>query len=102
MTGFDISEIKSHSGLRLAINKMVVAEVIQSYTLLDKILGELILAYFLQVQPDAPRFPNQSASSAVTIPSEVLDTVRKVNAVRNALAHSFFPELRKEYKKVQA
>jgi hypothetical protein len=33
------------------------------------------------------------------LPSEVIKTIRKVNALRNAFAHSFFPENRKEHRK---
>jgi hypothetical protein len=34
-----------------------------------------------------------------SVPSEVRSTIYRVNALRNALAHSFFPENRKEYRK---
>jgi hypothetical protein len=33
------------------------------------------------------------------LPSEAIKIIRKVNALRNAFAHSFFPENRKEHRK---
>jgi hypothetical protein len=33
------------------------------------------------------------------LPSGVIKAIRKINAVRNAFAHSLFPENRKEYRK---
>jgi hypothetical protein len=33
------------------------------------------------------------------LPSDVIKAVRKINAVRNAFAHSLFPENRKEHRK---
>jgi hypothetical protein len=33
-------------------------------------------------------------------PREVRSTVHRVNSIRNAMAHSFFPENRKEHRKV--
>jgi hypothetical protein len=33
------------------------------------------------------------------LPKEIRETIYKVNAIRNAMAHSFFPENRKEYMK---
>lgn len=32
------------------------------------------------------------------LPSDVRKTIRKINAVRNAFAHTLFPERRKEYR----
>jgi len=33
------------------------------------------------------------------LPSDVIKAIRKINAVRNAFAHSLFPENRKEYRR---
>lgn len=33
------------------------------------------------------------------LPKEVRETIAKVNAIRNTMAHSFFPENRKEHMK---
>jgi hypothetical protein len=35
------------------------------------------------------------------LPWEVTKRLHKINAVRNALAHSFFPENRKEYRRTK-
>lgn len=123
LIGVDIDDIKRSSiRLEVAINKMVVAEVVMRYTLLDEILGELIVRYFFRVEPGTLHFADQWKTQEFTIfvhhildemfllkkssvvhaikdlPSEVNKVLQKVNALRNALAHSFFPENRREFK----
>lgn len=34
------------------------------------------------------------------LPKDIREIIQKVNAIRNAMAHSFFPENRKEHMKV--
>jgi hypothetical protein len=36
------------------------------------------------------------------IPSSIRNAIERINAVRNALAHSFFPENRRKYRKSKA
>jgi hypothetical protein len=37
--------------------------------------------------------------SIKAIPAEVRDAIERINALRNAIAHSFFPENRRQYMK---
>lgn len=105
----------------MGITKMVIAEVIVQYTLIDQVLGEIISSYFLGVEPKMIRSSSEVAENehifsqqvldemfmlrkmgivhAISpLPSNITSIIRKINAVRNALAHSFYPEDRKEYK----
>jgi hypothetical protein len=56
-------------------------------TFVQYILDEIYLLKKLEV-----------VSQIKSVPSDVQKAVRKVNAIRNAMAHSFFPENRKENK----
>jgi hypothetical protein len=123
LVGVDLETIKvSSMRLEIAIHKMVIAEVVFWYALLDEILGELIVRYFFKVEPETLHFEDQwktpefkifvhhildemfllkkaSVVHAIEeLPSDVNKVLPKVNAVKNALAHSFFPENRKEFK----
>ena len=112
-----LSPLQAESG----INKMVIAEVVARYTLIDQLLGEIIASYFLNVEPLSQRYASLSSererifnhhvldemyllkklaivNAANPLPSELTGVVQKLNAVRNALAHSFYPENRKEYR----
>jgi hypothetical protein len=108
--------------LRIAIAHMVVAEVVTRYTLFDQVLSDLILKYFYKSKSKNQflfwrrkkflRFVHyildemfllkkmELVNAIRPLPSEVRSTLHKVNMIRNAMAHSFFPENRKEYKKV--
>ncbi|MES2294606.1 MAG: hypothetical protein V4527_14995 [Pseudomonadota bacterium] len=106
--------------LRIAINHMVIAEVVSRYTLLDELFSDLIARYFFK-QPKKPihfgklwrtkkfrifnhqvldeMFLLKKASiihSVKPLPAEVMSFVQRLNAIRNAFAHSFFPENRRE------
>src|SRR6266403_3297349 len=124
MVGVDIEVVKvSDVRLEVAIDKMVVAEVVMQYTLLDELLGEIIVQYFFDVDPDAIHYGGEwrgdkfrifvhhmldemfllkkkdVAHAIEPLPSEMNKILQRINAVRNSLAHSFFPENRKEYRK---
>ncbi len=107
--------------LRLAINQMVIAEVVTQYTLLDEILTDLACRYYFKKkgrrfilwrQKKFQVFVNYIMDEMYLIkkmelvhairplPGEVRSTVHRVNSIRNAIAHSFFPENRKEHRKV--
>jgi hypothetical protein len=101
---------------------MIIADVVTRYTLLDEILSDLIARYFFKLPRKQSHFGKlwrtkkfQTFTHHILeemyllkkmdivhaidpLPSEVTKTIRKVNALRNALAHSFFPENRKEYR----
>jgi hypothetical protein len=109
-------------GLRIAIAHLVVAEVVSQYTLLDEVLTDYICRYYFK-RPGNPRYiywkrkkfrlfvhfmldelyllkKMQLVHAIKPLPKEVRMTIGKVNAIRNAMAHSFFPENRKEHMKV--
>jgi hypothetical protein len=110
------------TAFRMAIARLVVAEVIAQYTMLDEILTDYLCRYYFK-KPGSPRFiywkqkkfrvfvhfmldemyllkKMQMVHAIRPLPKEIRETIQKMNAVRNALAHSFFPENRKEYLKV--
>jgi hypothetical protein len=105
---------------RIAISRLVVAEVVTRYTLLDEVLAEYLCAYFFKKrarktygiywkQKKFRLFVHfmldemyllkkmQMVHAIKPLPKEVRETIQKVNAIRNAMAHSFFPENRKEH-----
>jgi hypothetical protein len=108
--------------INITVHKMVVAEVVMQYTLLDELLAECIVRYFFEIDPDVLHYAKAWESEKFKIfvhhildetfllkklsivhaispvPSEITKIVQRVNAVRNGLAHSFFPENRKENK----
>ncbi|UWU80738.1 hypothetical protein N2603_20410 [Bradyrhizobium huanghuaihaiense] len=121
MVGLDKSALeRSVLFAEAAINKMIVAEVVMQYTLADQLLSEITASYFLNVEPFSARFSSRLSErervfnhhvldemyllkklaivhAARPVPSDVTNKLRKLNALRNALAHSFYPENRKEY-----
>jgi hypothetical protein len=122
LVGLDVRSIKGNTGLVLAINKMVIAEVVMRYTLIDEMLAEIIVRYFFEIEPDVLHFEQawktdkfkifvhhvldetfllkklSIVHAIAPIPTDVSRIINRVNAVRNGLAHSFFPENRKENK----
>ena len=102
---------------------MVIAEIVTRYTLLDEILSDLIARYFFKQPKKQIHFGKlwrtkkfqtfthhileemyllkkmELVHAIDPLPSEVIKFIRKVNALRNAFAHSFFPENRKEHRK---
>lgn len=111
--------LERQTRLRICIHNMVVAAVVQQYTLFDEVLADLICRYYFK-QPGSPRFIlwkqkkfrifvhflldemyllKELAHAIKPLPKEVREMIRKVNALRNSLAHSLFPENRKEHRK---
>jgi hypothetical protein len=106
--------------LRLAIRYIVVAAVITEYTLIDDTLATILCKYYLR-KPGEKKYIRWRTKKFRTfvhyildemyflkkmeaihayepLPKELREILRKLNAIRNALAHSFFPENRKEYR----
>jgi hypothetical protein len=121
LVGVDVDKLNgSKRRLGMAINKMVVAEVVMHYTRIDEMLAEIIIRYFFNLELDEVHFAGawQSERSRIfvhhvldemfllkklgvahatkPVPNKVTKIINRVNAVRNGLAHSFFPENRKE------
>jgi hypothetical protein len=126
LTGLDFHRVRDTTkkdefdlGLQMAIHKMVISEVVIRYTLLDEILANLIVKYFFKSSDFSKLWRTKKFSTFVhyvldemyllkkmdvvhsikPLPSDVMKIIRKTNAVRNAFAHSFFPENRKEHRK---
>jgi hypothetical protein len=107
----------------VAITKMVTAHVVTRYTLVDQVLADTIFTYFFNVEPPNQRFENEWSVDAHRIffhhimdetfllkklsivhainpvPPDTTRIIQRMNGLRNALAHSFIPESRKEYMK---
>ena len=126
LTGLDFHRVKDTTknddfdlALHTAIHKMVISEVVIRYTLFDEILADLIAKYFFEGS-DLPKLWRTKKFSTFVhyvldemyllkkmdvvhaikpLHSDVMKIIRKTNAVRNAFAHSLFPENRKEYRK---
>jgi hypothetical protein len=107
--------------LRLAISQMVIAEVVTQYTLLDEILTDLACRYYFKkrgkrfilwrhkkfrvfvnyIMDEMFLIKKMELVNAIKpLPREIKSTVHRVNSIRNAIAHSFFPENRKEHRKI--
>ena len=118
LVGVDLDTVKvSTIRLEVAIHKMVVAEVVTQYTLLDEILGEIIIEYFFKVDRATLRSSEEPNSYTIfsnhildemfllkkmaivhaikVLPGEVTSVIQRVNSLRNALAHSLFPGKKK-------
>ena len=110
------------TALRIAIAHLVVAEVITRYTMLDEVLTDYLCRYYFK-KPGNSRYifckrkkfrlfvhfvldemyllkKMQMVQAIRPLPKEVRSTIEKANAIRNAMAHSFFPENRKEHMKI--
>jgi hypothetical protein len=106
--------------LRLAISTMVVGAIVREYTIFDEVLNDIICRYYFKKgkkpfllwrQKKFKTFVHfmldemyllkkmEIVNAVKPLPKEVRETLRKLNAIRNSLAHSFFPENRKEHKK---
>ena len=108
--------------LRVTIARLVIAEVVTQYTLFDEMLMDYLCRYYFQkldpfrvgIYWKQKKFrvfvhfmldemyllkKMQTVNAIKPLPKAVRETIQKVNAIRNAMAHSFFPENRKEYMK---
>ena len=109
--------------LKIAIKKMVIAEIVTRYTLIDEVLSIIIAHYYFKENNKEPTFRRlwrtkkfqtfahyildeiyllkkmDIVHAIQPLPSDIRKTIQKLNALRNALAHSFFPENRKEHRK---
>jgi hypothetical protein len=108
--------------LRMAIAHLVTIVVVTRYTLLDEVLTNYLCTYFFK-KSNSKRFGDywkqkkfrlfvhyvldemyllkkmQMVHAIRPLPKEIREVIQKANAIRNAMAHSFFPENRKEYLK---
>lgn len=109
--------------LEMAINRIVIVVVISEYTLIDDTLATILCReYFKEtgkkefifwkkknfrifvqyILDEMYLLKKMEAVHAIkSLPKELREILRKLNAIRNALAHSFFPENRKEYRQTR-
>jgi hypothetical protein len=104
------------------IDRLVIAEVITHYTMLDEVLSDYLCRYYFE-ELDSSKFhfgvywkkkkfrlfvhfmldemyllkKMQMVHAIRSLPKNVRGTIERVNAIRNSMAHSFFPENRKEH-----
>ena len=116
LVGVNVDEIKDKSDVRVVL----AAEVATQHARIDEILAEIIVRYFFDIEPDALHFEKAWKTDKFKIfvhhildemvllkklsivraigpvPNEVSRIIDRINAVRNGIAHSFFPENSKE------
>ncbi len=116
LVGVNVDEIKDKSDVRLVL----ATEVANQYARIDEILAEIIVRYFFDIEPDVLHFEKAWKTDKFKIfvhhildemvllkklsivraigpvPNEVSRIIDRINAVRNGIAHSFFPENSKE------
>lgn len=105
--------------LNLCEDRVVRAGVIAEYVLIDELLTDLICQHFFPTKKSFARlwrtrtFKNFNfhimedmsllkkltlVKSIVDVPKPLAEIVQHINSIRNALAHSFFPQNRREHK----
>jgi hypothetical protein len=108
--------------LELIKNKMVRSEVILKFALIDELLSVIVCRHYFRKQKRMTTFkqlwktkefrifnhhilgeiyllPKMRLVHAIkSIPPNVRNNIERINALRNALAHSFFPENLRQYK----
>jgi hypothetical protein len=111
--------------LELMRRKLIVGEIIMKYTYIDELLSVLICHYFFprrreayfrklwrtkkfqifthHVLDDTYLLNKLKLVNAIgPLPPPIKNSIERINAVRNAVAHSFFPENRRQYRKNKA
>lgn len=111
--------------LELMRRQLILSEIITKYTFIDEMLSLLICHYFFP-KPRAAYFQKlwrtkkfqifshhvlddtyllnkmELVNAIDPILSPVNSAINRINDVRNAVAHSFFPENRRRYKEIKA
>jgi len=108
------------SALRLAKRRAVMGQIIVQYTMIDELLNREICRYFFG--PDEGMLGTSGVEkhrnfsdyilerlyvlqkmavvrSFCTVPKDIREKVNKLDALRNAVAHSLVPEVTRDYRK---
>jgi hypothetical protein len=123
----DLWNIEKYEGeerwhrLREMKDRFVRSEVILKYALIDEFLTDVICVYYFRKPKKTATFQNLwrtkhfrifvhylmdetfllkklAAVEAITkVPRDVSNSIKRINDVRNAVAHSLFPENRRRY-----
>jgi hypothetical protein len=107
--------------LELAKNRLVRSEIIIKYALIDEYLSVIICHYYFGKPSSAPIFRSQWRTKRFRlfnhnildelfllpklrlvhaireVPNDIRNRVDRINALRNAITHSLFPENRRQY-----
>jgi hypothetical protein len=119
----DDSSVK-HVVLDLAKDRIIRADVVFSYVLIDELLCNLICQHFFGTNTSLgrswrsewkkARFKNFNyhvlegmallrklalVKEFLDVPKDIEDIISRTNMIRNALAHSFFPMNKKDFRK---
>jgi hypothetical protein len=104
-------------------HRLVVSYVIEKYTVIDEFLTDAICDFYFRqgkgakkrnyrqlwktkrfkvfvhyITDETPLLKKLTIANAITpVPGDVRNAITRINTVRNALAHSFFPENRRRY-----
>jgi hypothetical protein len=108
--------------LEMMKQQLIRSEIIMKYTLIDEFLSVIISHYYFKTpkieftftrlwrtkkfQLFAHYFLDETyllnkmrlVRAIKEIPSDVRNAIERINALRNAIAHSFFPENRRQYR----
>ncbi|SRR6266702_3667437 len=129
LTGIDVGKLDKYSSdwheadVTMAIRQIVIGRIVTDYTLVDEMLGEIVVKYFFSSNAIhwGPQWRTKKfrifvhhlldetfllkkmaiVDAIKPMPSDVRAKIHRLNSLRNAVAHSFFPENRKEYKKTK-
>jgi hypothetical protein len=122
--GYKQPQFDRQTLLRIMKDKLVRSHVIFKYTFIDELLTDIICNYYFQLHSTknttyramwrTKRFrtfvhylmdetfllKKLSIVAAIKdVPTDVSNAIKRINDVRNVLAHSFFPENRRRYMK---
>jgi hypothetical protein len=108
--------------LELMKQQLIRGEIIMRYTFIDECLSLIVCHYYFKAPKQQFSFPRlwrtkkfqifahyfldetyllkkmDFVSAIKQIPSPIKSAIARINDVRNAVAHSFFPENRRQYK----
>jgi hypothetical protein len=109
--------------LQLTKHNLIRGNIVLKYALIDEYLTILIVNYFFRKPRRGETYSQlwrtkkfrvfnhyimdemyvlgklRAVRSITNVPRDVRENIEKINAVRNAVAHSFFPENRRDYAK---
>jgi hypothetical protein len=121
----DIEEYEAQwrtEALQFVLRKVITGYVLQTYTFIDEQMSDAICRIYFKNPGKAMHFGRlwktkrfrsfvhnaldnlyplhkmRLLHDIKPVPSEFRDTIQRINDVRNALAHSFFPENRRNYR----
>jgi hypothetical protein len=105
--------------LELMKNQMVRGEIIMLHTLIDELLSDIVCSqYFPKGRSFASLWRTKKfqifnhhvievlglleklafVRAAKKVPKDVVNNIERINSLRNAIAHSFFPENKRKYR----